>query len=225
MTKENLKELVKSHFNLVEANEVSEVVETVEENFASATLEDGTKITNDKGAEFADGDKVFVVVDGENKPAPAGDHITESGIVITLDDESIITGMKRPDQEGEGSEDLAEDKVEEKMSEAEENTESTTEEALAEEVEEEKMEEMPALEDIISVIGEVVEEKMAAIEEKMGKLEEEMGSMKEKMGEFASAPAEESVSKSNFSRVKNAKVSKADARYNAMLEKLNKSKL
>jgi hypothetical protein len=227
MTKEDLKELVKQHFNLVEAPKVSEVEESVEEAFATATLEDGTKITNDKGSEFAVGDKVFVEVDGEKDPAPAGDHITESGITITLDDESIITGMKRPDEEGEGSEDLAEDKVEEAMSavETEETTESEVEEAFEESKEEEmeeeeKMEDMPKLEDMISVIAEVVEEKMAKVEEKMGELEKEVMGMKEKMEAFASEPAETSTTASNFSSVKNAKLSPAEKRYEAMLNKL-----
>lgn len=223
MTKEDLKELVKQHFNLVEAPEVSEVEESVEETFATATLEDGTKVTNDKGAEFAVGDKVFVEVDGEKKPAPAGDHITESGITITLDDESIITGMKRPDEAGEGSEGLAEDKVEEEMS-AVETTESETEEAFEakdeEEMKEEEKMEAPSMEDMISVIAEVVEEKMAKVEEKMGKLEEEMGAMKDKMNAFASEPAEESTTASNFSSVKKAKLSASEKRYEAMLNKL-----
>ena len=198
--------------------------------FASATLEDGTKITNDKGSEFAVGDKVFVEVDGEKDPAPAGDHITESGITITLDDESIITGMKRPDEEGEGSEGLAEEEDMEKKEEmsaveTEETTESEVEEAFEESKEEEmeeeeKMEDMPKLEDMISVIAEVVEEKMAKVEEKMGELEKEMMGMKEKMEAFASEPAETSTTASNFSSVKNAKLSPAEKRYEAMLNKL-----
>ena len=108
MTKDELRELAKQTFGLVEPQDDS----IVEETFATATLEDGTKITNDKGSEFAVGDKVFVEVDGEKKPAPEGDHITESGMSITLDAESIITGMKRPDEAGEGSEGLAEDEEE-----------------------------------------------------------------------------------------------------------------
>lgn len=208
MTKEELKALAKQHFNLVEANEETSVVE---ENFATATLEDGTKITNDKDSEFAVGDKVFVEVDGEKKPAPEGDHITESGITITLDAESIITGMKRPDEAGEGSEGLAEEMAKDK-------------EAMEEE--EEKMEEeMPALETILEVIGEVVEEKMMEIKEKMAKIEEEMKSMKDKMSAFANEPAEESISSSNFSKVKKVEVAPLkEKRYFAMLEKLQSTK-
>lgn len=212
MNKEDLKVLVKQHFNLVDATEET----LVKEEFANAILEDGTKITNDKDSEFAEGDKVFVEVDGEKKAAPSGDHITESGMVITLDDDSIITGMKRPDEAGEGSEGLA---VEEEMSVAE------TEEKFEEEIEIEKEFEgdEPSLESIIEVIGEVIGEKMAVVEEKIIGIEEEMKSMKDKMAAFTNEPAEESVTTSNFSKAKPIS-NAADKRYHAMLSKINASK-
>lgn len=218
MTYEEIKALAKQHFNLVDVAE-AETSEVVEENFASATLEDGTKITNDKDSEFAVGDKVFVEVDGEKKDAPEGDHITKSGMSITLDAESIITGMKRPDEAGEGSEGLAEDDVveEEMSSEAtEEAVTETTEEAFEEDAKEEKME----LEDVIKVIGEVVEEKMGKIEEKMKEIEDKMKGMEDKMSSFASEPAEESTVSSNFNKAKNEVPALQDKRYFAMLEKL-----
>jgi len=210
MTNEELRDFVKAKFNLEET--------TSKQSFASATLEDGTKITNDKGSEFADGDKVFVEIDGEMKPAPSGDHITESGMVITLDGESIITGMKRPDEAGEGSEDLAEEApVQEEMSTEE------VEEKFEEEIIEEVMEEgQPSLEDIVSVIAEVVDEKMMEIKEKMAKIEEEMGSMKDKMSAFSAEPAEEKTVPNKFSKTAttNAPV-RNSKRYEQMLTKLS----
>lgn len=225
MTKDELRELAKQTFGLVEPQQES----VVEENFATATLEDGTKITNDKGSEFAVGDKVFVEVDGEKKPAPEGDHITKSGMSITLDAESIITGMKRPDEAGEGSEGLAEEEEEmnsvtEEMSSEEVETEDKAKEATEEKFEDEKEEaEMASLEDIIEVIGEVVEEKMKIYEDKMAKVEEEMMDIKEKMSAFSSEPAEESVVASNFSKAKtnNEESPLNERRYFNMLEKLN----
>jgi hypothetical protein len=201
MTQEELKDFVKAKFNLTETEDTSK------QSFATATLEDGTKITNDKASEFADGDKVFVEVEGELKPAPAGDHITESGITITLDGESIIVGMKRPDEAGEGSEGLAEEEIEEKV-------------AMAEEVIEEeiKMEEMPSLEEIVGVIAEVVEEKMMEIKEKMASMEEEMGKMKDKMSAFAAEPAEEkTIANKKFSKSPIVVKHKNEARYNKLL--------
>lgn len=230
MTKDELRELAKATFGLVEPQDDS----VVNEEFATATLEDGTKVTNDKGSAFAVGDKVFVEVDGEKKPAPEGDHITESGMTITLDAESIITGMKRPDEPGEGSEGLAEEEEEmnsvtEEMSaeevESKESVEETTEEKFEEEKEsmEEEEDKMASLEDIIEVIGEVVDEKMAKQEDKMAKLEDKMKDIEEKMSAFSSEPADESVVASNFSKAKSNNEEKPlnERRYFAMLEKLN----
>lgn len=214
MTQEELKAFVKEKFNLTEVEDSSK------QSFATATLEDGTKITNDKDGEFADGDKVFVEVDGEKKPAPSGDHITESGMVITLDDESIITGMKRPDEAGEGSEGLAEEApVEEEMS-------ADAEEKFEEEViiEEEKME-MPSLESIIEVIAEVVDEKMMEIKEKMGNMEEKMKDMEDKMSAFSSDSAvEETIPTKKFSKtnVLEHAPTKNKKRYEMALKQLTK---
>jgi len=223
MTKDELRELAKQTFGLVEPQDTSEVVE---ETFATATLEDGTKITNDKGSEFAVGDKVFVEVDGEKKPAPEGDHITKSGMSITLDAESIITGMKRPDEAGEGSEGLAEEEEMESVTEemsaeteevkSEEATETTEEQFEEEKESMEEEDKMASLEDIIEVIGEVVDEKMA-------KIEERMKNMEDKMNSFSNEPAEESTVASNFSKAKSNNEEKPlnEKRYFSMLEKLN----
>lgn len=74
------------------------------ENMTSATLADGTKIETDGEGDFQVGEKLFVITeDGERADAPEGEHTTESGIVLTVDAESIITGVKYPDEEGEGS--------------------------------------------------------------------------------------------------------------------------
>jgi hypothetical protein len=198
MTNKELRDFVKAKFNLTE---------TSAQSFATATLEDGTKITNDKAGEFADGDKVFVEIDGELKPAPAGDHITESGITITLDGESIITGMKRPDEAGEGSEGLA----------TEEEPEGIVEMAIEVEIEEE-MADMPGLEDIISVIADVVEEKMASMKEKMGNMEEKMKDMEEKMSAFSAEPADKkTIPNKKFSKSPIVVKHKNEARYNKLL--------
>lgn len=216
MTKDELRELAKQTFGLVEPQDD----QVVKEEFATATLEDGTKITNDKGSEFAVGDKVFVEVDGEKKDAPEGDHITESGMSITLDADSIITGMKRPDEAGEGSEGLAEEEemtsVTEEMSSETEEVESEEATETTEESFEKDEDKMASLEDIIEVIGEVVEEKMA-------KIEERMKDMEDKMASFSSEPAEESTVASNFSKVdsNNSEKPLNEKRYFAMLEKLN----
>jgi len=225
MTKEQLKELVKQHFNLTEKSE----------EFASAKLEDGTKVTNDQEGDFAEGQKLFVITEeGDRIAAPEGEHVTESGIQLIVDAEGVITGVKYPDAGGEGSADLAADgEVEEMSAETEEIVEEqmsaeTTEEEVEEkfeDIKEDKMMEEPSLEAIIEVIGETVEEKLGMIKEKMEAIEKEVESMKEKMNAFASQPAEEKTipaSKGNFSKVEEFSNTRSKTRYESMLSKMTK---
>jgi len=75
-----------------------------EQALAAATLVDGTKIMTDEEGDFAPGQKLFVITEaGDKVSAPEGEHTTESGIVVTVDAEGTITGVKYPDQPGEAS--------------------------------------------------------------------------------------------------------------------------
>jgi len=68
-----------------------------------ATLTDGTKVMTDEGT-FEVGKKLYVVDEAGNKVlAPEGEHTTDSGIVLVVDAEGTITGVKYPDQSGSGS--------------------------------------------------------------------------------------------------------------------------
>lgn len=218
MTKDELKALVKQHFNLVEKSE----------KFDSATLEDGTKVTNDSDDKFAIGQSLFVITEeGEKVAAPEGDHVTESGIVLTVDAEGKIADLKYPDAEGEG-EGLAEEDEKKEMEVEEELAAKFEEEKEEEAMEEDKpesedLQEEPSLEDIVEVISEVVEEKMAEHKEDMKKkfeeIEEKMMDIKEKMSAFAAEPADEkTVPSTKFSKQKSGYNEK---RYNQMLTKLN----
>ena len=216
MTKNELKELVKQHFNLTE----------VSEKFASATLEDGTKVLNDKDGDFAVDQKLFVITEeGDKVSAPEGEHITKSGIQLIVNAEGFLTGVKYPDKTGEGSADLAEETVEEEMStevEATEATETKFEEEIIEEV---KLDEESKLEDIIEIIGEVVEEKMAKINEKMEEVIEDVVKIKDTMSKFAAEPAEEKTIPSNGKKF-NKEVDFANERvektYNRLLKRITK---
>ena len=90
------------------ANEEGESEVEVEDEMkdmkmSEATLTDGTKIMSE-GEKFEVGQKLYVTTeDGEKVSAPEGEHTTESGIVITVDAEGVITGVKYPDESGEGS--------------------------------------------------------------------------------------------------------------------------
>ena len=75
-----------------------------EKEFDSATLEDGTRVTNQEDGDFEVGQTLYVITEeGETVTAPEGEHVTESGIAIVVDGEGTITGIRRPDEEGEGS--------------------------------------------------------------------------------------------------------------------------
>lgn len=81
-----------------------EIEEKVEEDFDSAVLADGTKILTKEEGEFKEGQALFVIdEEGKEVPAPEGEHTTKSGIVIVVDAEGVIKGVKYPDVEGEGS--------------------------------------------------------------------------------------------------------------------------
>ena len=107
MNKTELKDLVKKYFNLTEINAKNKTV------FAEATLVDGTKVSNKMEGDFEVGQELYVITEeGEEVAAPAGEHTTESGIVVTVSEEGIITGIHHPDQEGEGSlEEMAKDEM------------------------------------------------------------------------------------------------------------------
>jgi len=87
-----------------ETTETEDVEAGQKEMMTSATLTDGTKIESDTEGEFKVGDKLYVITEeGEKVQAPEGEHTTDSGIVLTVDAEGTITGVKYPDEQGEGS--------------------------------------------------------------------------------------------------------------------------
>lgn len=218
MDKSELKDLVKKYFNLTEANNNQDNVEEVKEvSFAEATLADGTKITNMVEGDFEVGQELHVITEeGEHVIAPSGEHTTESGIVITVDGEGKITGVKYPDEEGEGSleteeEAPAEAPVEEEMSSeeitemAEEGEEVIEEEIVAEEsMEDEAVEESP-IEDIIAdAIAEIVAPQLEELKTKMAEIEE---AMKE---HYSKTPATVSTTESRFSKIQEYKSNKKE---------------
>lgn len=74
------------------------------EVMSKATLTDGTPIMTDEDEPFAPGQYAYVVTkEGEKVGAPEGEHTTDSGITLTIDAEHRITGVKYPDEAGEGS--------------------------------------------------------------------------------------------------------------------------
>ena len=217
MTKNELKELVKQHFNLVEANVLK---------FDKAELEDGSKVSNEEAGKFAVGQTLFIEdADGNMVKAPEGEHISTSGIQFILDKDSKITGLKYPDEQGEGDANLAEDE-EKKGDKSDEGAfdarTDDEEEGYLDGEKDEKAE--IKLEDVVELIGEVVEAKVEEMKEqlkaKMAVIEEEMKSMKDKMAAFSNEPAAEKTIP-NVKFAKEESNTKADKRYNLMLKRMS----
>ena len=221
MTREELKALVKQHFNLTE----------VVEKFDSAQLEDGSIVSNQQEGKFEIGQILYIKdEEGNFVPAPEGEHVSDSGIQFILDKDSKIVGLKYPDAAGEGEADLAVEEqpvAEIKKGEgaeegAFEKKEDLEEEAKEEELEEEKREDI-SMEEVIKVIGEVVEAKVEELKKKMAEHEEKMEVIEEKLSAFSNEPAESKT-------LPNVKFSSEDfefknaSRYNKMLAKLSKNK-
>lgn len=204
MDKKTLKELVKTYFNL-EDIKTEDTTHKTEQKFAVAHLIDGTQVTNDKDSEFAEGDALFVITeDGEKVQAPSGEHELESGIVVTVSEEGVITGIKRPGEEGEGS------------------LEASAQTKLAEEeiVEEMEDEESDIKEAIIEAIMEEVAPRMQEMEQKMSECMTKLADYEEKMKEYMAEPAQAPTSEKKFSKVKPNIAVYNTKRYEAALNKL-----
>ena len=173
MNKEQLKALVKAHFNLVEREEV---VETVAEKFAEATLVDGTQITNDSADDFAIGQTLYVVTeDGSKVIAPVGEHTTEDGTAIVVDEYGVITGIHKPDQAPEGSLAIAEEQM------AEEEGIVAPEAAPV------------SIEDVVKAVIDTVKPEIELMKTKLADMEEKMKS-------YFAQPAAEKTQPSKFAK-------------------------
>lgn len=94
----NLKELIKKHFNLVEA--------PVELQFGEIKSKDGELTLTYEGDEFTVGTAIFVKTEEGDVPAPDGEHMLEGDIKITTVDGKIteIEREEMPEAEVETDE-------------------------------------------------------------------------------------------------------------------------
>ena len=133
-----LKELVKKHFNLVDAPEVTEEVkveeqlseevveatteETVEETlseevttiFGEIKTADGELTLAYEGEELSEGLAIFVITEDGNIPAPDGTHALEGGVTISTEG-GVITAIsaEEVEVEAENEEEMSEEVSEE----------------------------------------------------------------------------------------------------------------
>ena len=193
-----IKELVKKHFNLVEATEQS---------FGTIMTADGGLELSYEGEELAQGLAIFVVTADGNIAAPDGEHMLEGGITIVTKD-GLIEAIKETEEALEEeviSEDLAEHEDEEESLEEHDEEEKMEEpvEAIAEAVTEEVAEEVSDAveaaidEEVVAAVAEAVKE---VVEEMTKDMEERMKSLEDKYASFSSAPASEKTIASSFSK-------------------------
>tara|TARA_B100000902_G_scaffold389079_1_gene435655 strand:+ start:3015 stop:3701 length:687 start_codon:yes stop_codon:yes gene_type:complete len=224
MNKDELKELVKKYFKLTDITN-QDKLEVKAESFDSATLVDGTKITNKESDDFAVGQTLYVITEaGEEVTAPSGEHTTQSGIVIVVDGEGKITGYHRPGETGQGS--LAEQEMSESSEEKTEMDEHVDEDAIQEEAIGATFDEGEIKEAIVEAIAEVVAPEIEAMKKKMAEIEE---AIRVDMAKPAAKPSMESrfnkiqeikSKKENTSESFNAKKAQMDMVLNAFKSKI-----
>lgn len=227
MNKDELKELVKKYFKLTDITN-QDNVEVKAESFDSATLVDGTKITNKESDDFAVGQILYVITEaGEEVTAPSGEHTTQSGIVIVVDGEGKITGYHRPGETGQGS--LSEQEMSDSTEEKTEMDEHVDEDAIQEEAIGATFDEGEIKEAIVEAIAEVVAPEIEAMKKKMAEIEE---SIRVDMAKPAAKPSMESrfnkiqeikTKKEHTSRKFDAKKAQMDMVLNAFKSKIKQT--
>jgi len=218
MNNEELKNLVKKHFNLVEPTVEETVEETkvelsevaAEQSFMDILTADGELTLTYEGEELSVGLPIFVKTDDGDVPAPDGEHALEGGVFIKTEGGSIVE-ISEGEIEAADEEEII---IEEKMS---EDTKETESKESDEKFEEEIIEEEVVLEDKEEIIKAIAESVLPIIEE----LKEEIEEMKKKFSatetkvkEFALAPAAERTK----AEIKSRNVSKKDYSYNPINE-------
>ena len=209
-----IKELVKKHFNLVDA--------PTEESFATIKTADGELELKYEGEELAEGLALFVVTADGDVAAPDGEHMLEGGITVVTKDGKIESILESAPAEEEVVEVASEEHEEEKM-------EEDVEEAMEEEKEmaehdEEKMEEEVSIKE--EVVEAVISEIAEVVTEKMKEYEEKLRAMEEKYAAFAKSPAtSKTTAMKEFSKTRKNEelVSKNQAMIDSLIAKKRKN--
>jgi len=208
MNNEELKKLVKKHFNLVEPTVEETVEETkvelsevaAEQSFGEILTADGELTLTYEGEELSVGLPIFVKTDDGNVAAPDGEHALEGGVIIKTEGGSIVEVSEKEIEAAEeeeiviGEVNMTEDAKETESSETKENFEEE------EEVMEEEEEIIKAMADIIIPMIEEMKEEIEEMKKNFSKTET-------KVKEFALAPAVErtkaEIKSRNQTKVKN----------------------
>jgi hypothetical protein len=234
--KNALKELVKKHFNLVDApaveeevkveeqlseevveNQTEEVVEetlseeATESTFAEIKTADG-ELTLTYEGEIGEGVAIFVKTEDGDIPAPDGTHALEGGITITTEG-GVITAISEEEVEAGNEEEMSEEVSEETTEETEEFAEGESDEVNINELHEA----------LIQMIGGEFKEQFTALKEEL------MGEINTVKEQFNAAPATGKTitnKKENYGRSNSVDISynPMDSKKKAQFERLLKAR-
>jgi len=190
MTSNELRDLVKSHFNLVEADSMEET--TVEEAFGELKDENGAFTLRFPGDSIQVGDKVSVVTaEGQVMDAPDGEHRLEDGTEIVTKD-SVVTEIKSAGGEKALAEEEEEMETEKEEMASEKDEMESEEKEMAEETKEEMEEKVEeVMEEVEVKIEDIVEAIVSEVKDEMAKVKEEMAALKDKVSKMEAMPAAE----------------------------------
>lgn len=165
------------------------VVLGLQVKLASEKLKSGVMV---EAEEFAPGmDLMVVAEDGSKSPAPAGEHETESGKVIEVDEAGKIVSIEEAEAESEGA------KVEIEVEKAAQPVKMAEDKGPIDGSEPEAPKKEDAVEE---KIAEVMKKVMAAMEpmlQEMADMKSKIAKMEEQYSKFAKAPATGKISTLN----------------------------
>ena len=180
MTSSELKELVKSHFSLVEKAEVTT------EKFGRIADENGAFEIEFPGDSLQIGDKVVVVTaDNQRLDAPDGEHRLSDGTRIVTKD-SVVEEIMGADGEKELS---AVEMAEESTTEEFDARTDAEEEGYLDGIKDEKADEKDAMADVESIVEAIVSQ----VKEEMASMKSKMSELETKVAELLDAPAAEAT--------------------------------
>lgn len=166
------------------------VVLGLQVKLASEKLVDGKTVV--EAEEFAPGmDLMVVAEDGSKSPAPAGEHVTESGLKVEVDEAGKIVSVEKAEAESEESKiEIEVEKAAEPVKMAEDKGPIDGSEPVA-----------PKKEDAVEEkIAEAMKKVMAAMEpmlQEMAEMKSKIAKMEEAYSKFAKAPATGKISTLN----------------------------
>jgi len=172
MTSKELRDLVKAHFSLVEA-EVTPEENIAEETFGRIADENGAFEIVFPGDSLQIGDKVTVVTsDDQEMSAPDGEHKLSDGTKIVTKDSVVEEIMGADGEKAMAELEPGETPAEETSAEEFDARTDAEEEGYLDGIADEKADEKMSVEDIVEAIVSEVKEEMKEMKTKMAELED-----------------------------------------------------